>query len=75
MDVWRSVSTDRRVLNLIGQTRWWAKDVTLKKMFVLFNEPSESLYITVINVLLIVLSNTEDFNRDTRSSADLLLKA
>lgn len=75
MDVWRSVSTDSRVLNLIGQTRWWAKDVALKNIFGLFNDPSDSLYITVLNVLLIVSSNNEDFNSDTRSTANSLLKA
>lgn len=75
MDVWRSVSTDNRVLNLIGQTRWWAKDVALKKIFGLFNDPSNSLYITVLNVLLIVSSNNENFNSDTRSTANSLLKA
>lgn len=75
MDVWRSVTTDGRVLNLIGQTRWWAKDVALKKVFRVFNDPSGSLFITIVKVLLSVLSSNDDFNSDTRSTAATLLKS
>jgi len=34
MDIWREISSDCRVLNLIGQTRWWAKDAALQKVFI-----------------------------------------
>jgi hypothetical protein len=75
MDVWRSVTTDSRVLNLIGQTRWWTKDVALKKVFGIFNDPSGSLFIIIVKVLLSVSSSNEDFNSDTRSTAAALLKS
>lgn len=75
MVVWRSVTTDSHVLNLIGQTRWWAKDVALKKVFGIFNSPSGSLFITIIKALLSVSSSNKDLNSDTRSTAAALLKS
>lgn len=75
MDLWRDLSSDTRVLNLIGQTRWWSKDAALKKMFGSFNEPSHSLYITVIKIFSIISSNNEDFNNDCRCTAMSLLQS
>ncbi|KAL4089495.1 hypothetical protein QTP88_024521 [Uroleucon formosanum] len=74
-DSWRDLLSDSRVLNLIGQTRWWSKDAALKKMFGLFHEPSHSLYITVINIFSIISSNNEDFNSDCRCTAMSLLQS
>ncbi|KAL4120273.1 hypothetical protein QTP88_012995 [Uroleucon formosanum] len=75
MDLWCDLSSDSRVLNLIGQTRWWAKDAALKKMFGSFHEPSHSLYITVIKFFSFISSNNEDFNNDCGCTAMSLLQS
>lgn len=74
MDVWRNSTTDSRVLNLIGETRWWAKDVALKKFFGIFNDPSNSLFITIIRAFQVIIQNTENFNNDAKYKATTYLK-
>lgn len=64
MDVWRNVTTDNHVLNLIGETRWCAKDVALKKFFGAFNDPIDSLFITIIRSFNLIIKNIETFNSD-----------
>lgn len=75
MDVWRHVTTDSRVLNLIGETRWWAKDVALKKFFGIFNDTSNSLFTNIIQVFQLIVENTEHFNNDARYKATTYLNS
>lgn len=75
MDVWRHVTKDSRVLNLIGETRWWAKDVALKKCFGIFNDPSNSLFIIIIQAFQLIAQNTEHFNNDARYKATTYLNS
>ena len=53
MNVWehKSQDTRHRRLSPIGETRWWAKDVALKKIFGSFGKPDQALYIDVIMTL------------------------
>ncbi|XP_067142277.1 uncharacterized protein [Centruroides vittatus] len=53
MNVWISFSKDtrRKKLNTIGETRWWAKDVVLKKVFGNFANPKDGLYVELILTL------------------------
>lgn len=37
-----------RRLSPIGETRWWVKDVALKKVFVFFGDPQNALFVDVI---------------------------
>ena len=41
MNTWKGVASegDKRKLGLAGDTRWWAKDTALIKMFGKFNKP------------------------------------
>jgi hypothetical protein len=50
MDQWCSRVPLRR-LNLIGETRWWAKDSALTKVFGHFNDPGSSLYVVLVETL------------------------
>ncbi|XP_063077402.1 uncharacterized protein LOC134467457 [Engraulis encrasicolus] len=53
---WEETSTDRRHRRLspIGQTRWWAKDAALTKVFGCFGNPDRALYADVVLTLLAV---------------------
>lgn len=53
MNVWESKSQDKhqRRLSLIGETRWWAKDNALRKVFGSFGNPDNCLYVDVILAL------------------------
>lgn len=53
MNVWeqRNQDTQHRRLSAIGETRWWAKDVALKKIFGSFGKPDQALYIDVLMTL------------------------
>lgn len=46
MNVWEQVGQDRqhKRLSIIGETRWWAKDVALKKIFGSFGKPEQCVY-------------------------------
>lgn len=50
MDIWLEKYSNKR-LGTIGQTRWWAKDIPLSKIFGHFNEQDSSLYIELITTL------------------------
>lgn len=56
MQKWEETSTDRRHRRLspIGQTRWWAKDAALTKVFGCFGRPDGALYIDLVLTLLAV---------------------
>lgn len=53
MDIWEALLSpgDHRRLNLAGQTRWWAKDAALTKIFGPTDAKDKSLYITLIEAL------------------------
>ncbi|XP_047135342.1 uncharacterized protein LOC124812563 [Hydra vulgaris] len=72
MDIWASKQSNNRRLNVIGETRWWAKNHALKKIFGSFNNPSTSLYIELIKTLQ-ELASSEDFNPTVRDTAQTLL--
>lgn len=74
MDIWREISNDpqKRSLQTIGDTRWWAKDVALKKVFVNFGDIKRRLYIDVLQSLFLILNNP-NLNGDTRGTAKNLL--
>jgi hypothetical protein len=44
---WEEISTEKRHprLSPIGQTRWWAKDAALRKVFGCFGRPDSAMYI------------------------------
>lgn len=56
MRQWEETSTDRRHrrLSSIGQTRWWAKDAALTKVFGCFGNPDSALFVDVVLTLLAV---------------------
>lgn len=56
MQKWEETSTDiqHRRLSPIGQTRWWAKDAALTKVFGCFGRPDSAMYIDLVLTLLAV---------------------
>lgn len=60
MNVWeqRSQDTRHRRLSTIGVTRWWAKDVALKRIFGSFGKPDQALYIDVLMTLSVFQGQT-----------------
>lgn len=50
MHIWEETTEDKRHrrLGVIGETRWWAKDEALKKVFGGFAKPDQALYTDVI---------------------------
>lgn len=53
MNVWEQKSQDtrHRRLSTIGEMRWWAKDVALKRIFGSFGKPDQALYIDILMTL------------------------
>lgn len=53
MDIFDFVSTDskHKRLQSIGETRWWAKEAALKKVFGETNNPESGLYAQIIQAL------------------------
>jgi hypothetical protein len=74
MDVWvdhQQKSRHQRV-NLIGETRWWAKESALKKVFGNVDDPNSSLFIELICTLQ-ELASSDAFNAKIRDTAQTLL--
>lgn len=58
MGVWEKVAdTHLKRLTVIGQTRWWAKDVALTKIFGAFGVPGNCAYISLILTLSAITEN------------------
>jgi len=53
MNMWEEVSEDtrHRRLSPIGETRWWAKDQALSKIFGCFGNPDRALFIDLVSTL------------------------
>ncbi|KAJ8375393.1 hypothetical protein SKAU_G00059730 [Synaphobranchus kaupii] len=54
MNMWESTSKDNtrnKRLAPIGETRWWAKDAALRKVFGSFDKPESALYVDLILTL------------------------
>lgn len=59
-------------LHVIGETRWWAKESALKKVFGNFDEPNSSIFIKLICALQEIASSGS-FNAKVRDTAQTLL--
>ena len=70
MDIWISnlSNSDKRRLNLIGETRWWAKEAALSKIFGNIEDTEKSLFVDLISAL-------EKIESDSRSKSDARLNA
>ncbi|KAF0697663.1 Uncharacterized protein FWK35_00035333 [Aphis craccivora] len=59
-----------KFISVIGETKWWAKDHCVTKVFAAFNNPSESLYILTDNVNIVETLDeiycTQKFSSDVR---------
>ncbi|XP_069493780.1 zinc finger MYM-type protein 1-like isoform X1 [Ambystoma mexicanum] len=66
MDVWRELSVEGRTIQIIGETRWWAKDAAPRKVFGSFNNPNKAMFIDVVVALNNIGSNTDKFNVNVR---------
>lgn len=79
MNVWENESQDarHRRLSPIGETRWWAKDSSLKKVFGVFGKPDKALFVDVL-LTLTTIQNKENIKPTARVKAtgyiDTLLK-
>ncbi|XP_040911494.1 uncharacterized protein LOC121193318 [Toxotes jaculatrix] len=53
MNMWENISDDRhhRWLSPIGETRWWAKDQALSKIFGSFGNPGNALFVDLVITL------------------------
>lgn len=60
MQVWEEVSKDSRHRRLIpiGETRWWAKDQALTKVFGTYGNPQDALYVDLLLTLESVLRDS-----------------
>lgn len=76
MNAWEDVSKDvpHRKLSPIGETRWWAKDAALTKMFGKFGDAKGCLYIDLV-VTLKALSDKDNVKPTVRAKADAYAEA
>ncbi|KAJ3594678.1 hypothetical protein NHX12_003985 [Muraenolepis orangiensis] len=76
MNVGEEVSQDvrHRRLSPIGETRWWAKDAALSKVFGKFGDPEKGLYIDLI-VTLMAIMDQEKVKPTVRAKANGYVEA
>lgn len=72
MDRWNDILTKMK-LNLIGETRWWAKEVALKKMFGLFgtNNFNGILFKNLIQVMKTIKDSVQN-DSESRAKAGFI---
>lgn len=78
MDVWRNtinVIKDSRMISLIGQTRWWARDTALKKVFDSYNKPQSSAFVELVDTLHNISSSCTGEDNDLNFSDAIRGKA
>jgi len=59
MNIWRRHSTTVKRLGAFRQTRLWSKDVALKKILGLFNNPTGALFTEALTTLNAIIDNEE----------------
>lgn len=74
MNIWNTFNNDnrRKKLNTIGETRWWAKDAILRKVFGNIGKPNDGLYIELI-LTLQYIATTIKFQPNVRIKAKSFL--
>jgi len=76
MNKWEKTSKFK-FISVIGETRWWAKDRCVSKIFGSYNNPNDSLFVDIIQTLHAIYT-TDTFVPDVRFKAktyiDALLK-
>jgi hypothetical protein len=76
MHKWETISK-YKFISAIGETRWWAKDRCVSKIFESFHNPKEALFVDIVQTLDEIY-NTPNFTSDVRFKAkvyiDSLLK-
>lgn len=78
MNVWMTINQDnKKRLQTIGDTRWWSKDLSLRRIFGTPNNSQKALYVEVL-ISLHAIEKSVQFTPDVRSKAtnfkDSLLK-
>ncbi|CAH2250840.1 Hypothetical predicted protein [Pelobates cultripes] len=63
-----------RSLSVIGETRWWSRDAALTKVFGSFSDPSQALYVDLIQTMA-EISRSDHFNADIRYKAETYLES
>jgi len=76
MNVWTN-NSKAKCISLVGDTRWWAKDRCLNKVFGSYSHPQESLFVYIVHTLHEIYTSTK-FNQDAifkaKAFIDALLK-
>jgi len=72
MAVWEEKSKFK-FINSIGETRWWAKDKCLSKIFDPYAMPENALFIDLLETLQEISTSTK-FNADVRYKASTLFE-
>lgn len=71
MAKWEEISKYKNI-SIIGETRWWAKDRSLTKVFGVFSNPDYALFVDIIETFLHIYNNS-NFQSDIRFRAKTLL--
>lgn len=71
MNKWETTSK-YKFISVIGETRWWAKDRCVTKVFGAVNNPAESLYVDIVETLDEIYC-TQKFSSDVRFKAKMYL--
>lgn len=68
MQVWTDIVKNKnRIINVIGETRWWSKDKALNKVF-----SDETTYVQLCETLY-SMAHSQEFNSDVRFNANTFL--
>lgn len=74
MDIWNKINIDdnkKRKLQTIAETRWWAKETALSKIFGTYGCTISSMYVEVL-LALKTIENSHTMNSDVRATAKSL---
>lgn len=73
MNIWKSISNNNRdrnkCLQIIGATKWTAKQTALSRIVSTYNKFDDALYTELI-ISLSKISNSESFKADIRPKAN-----
>jgi len=75
MNFWKNTTEGKNInfISTLGETRWWSKEKSLRKVFGSLNDSQNSIFVQICQTLFNI-STSESMNSDTRFNANVYLQ-
>jgi hypothetical protein len=75
MHFWKNATEGKNIsfISTLGETRWWSKEKSLRKVFGSLNDSQNSIFVQICQTLFNI-STSESMNSDTRFNANVYLQ-